>query len=30
MTDPAVVDVVLVFKTGALVDVGVMLVNEAF
>jgi len=28
--DPVVVDVGLVFKTGALVDVGVVLVNEAF
>jgi len=28
--DPTVVDVGLVFEAGALVDVGVVLVNEAF
>ena len=30
MVDPIVVDVGLVFEVGALIDVGVVLVNEAF
>jgi len=30
VVDPTVVDVGLVFEAGALVDVGVVLVNEAF
>jgi hypothetical protein len=30
VVDPAVVDVGLVFEAGALVDVGVVLVDEAF
>jgi hypothetical protein len=30
VADPAVVDVGLVFEAGALVDVGVVLMNEAF
>jgi hypothetical protein len=30
MTDPAVVSVGLVFEVGAIVDVGVMLVDETF
>jgi len=30
VVDPIVVDVGLVFEVGALIDVGVVLVNEAF
>jgi hypothetical protein len=30
VADPAVVDVGLVFEVGALVDVGVVLMNETF